>query len=791
MPDTGFRILGVRLEQTAHLFRAPLLKKRWLKRSLLLTALSALLLWGLDWYYPLPEVPGYSPLVYARDSTLINGFLSGDDKWRMHTALEEISPLLRETILQKEDKYFYYHFGVNPVAVFRAAFQNLRHERRVSGASTITMQVARLLEPKARTYPNKFLEMLRAFQLEWHYSKDEILQLYLNLVPYGGNVEGVKSAAWLYFRQRPEQLSLAQVVTLSIIPNRPSTWGFDRNPAALLKARNRWLERFRQAGVFPDKEIATALREPLAATYQPVPNRAPHLAQRLHQNHPHRIRIQTTLDAEMQAQTARLTQDFARRIQRLGIHNAAVIVVENQTRKVRAYVGSPDFQDDQHGGQVDGVQAIRSPGSTLKPLLYGLAIDEGLLTPKTQLVDLAVDFDGYAPENFNGKFNGKVSVEEALAYSLNVPAVRVLHRLGVHQMTGALRKMQFRQVQQDYEKLGLSLALGGCGVSLEELVRFYAGLAQRGNWQPLRWGNVQEQDTTRAFQVLSPEAGFMLREILLQVERPDLPADYQNSRHVPQIAWKTGTSYGRHDAWSIGFSQRYTIGVWVGNFSGAPSPYLTGAQVATPLLFKLFLSLDYDAPTDSPKPPSSLQTRLVCAETGHVPSAFCQNRVADYFIPKVSPAAACEHLRYHWISDDATVSYCAACLPPDGSYKKALYPNLPPELIAYYHEKNIRYKQLPPHATHCPRIRQDTDAPRITSPTHGRTYLREGDTPVVLQLACQTANDAQFVYWYLNGAFFKKARADEELFVEVKPGDLRISCSDERGRNTDIRVRVE
>lgn len=764
---------------------------RWFRRSVGLIVALFLAFLLLDLLFPFRVEKSYSTLVFSEEGTLLNGFLSEDDKWRMYTELDEISPRLRKVIVEKEDRFFYYHFGINPLSVLRAAARNTLTGRRTSGASTITMQVARLLQPKARTYTSKLIESFRALQLEWHYSKDEILQLYLNLVPYGGNVEGVKSAAWLYFQRMPEQLSLSQVVALAIIPNRPNTWGLGTETERLQKARNRWLQRFGERDLFSKKEIEDALREPLDARYQPVPSEAAHLARRLHQHHPDQRHIRTTLQQELQAQVTRLTADFSRRLRRLGIHNAAVLVVDNRTRKVRAYVGSQNFQDSLHAGQVDGIEAVRSPGSTLKPLLYGLAFDAGILTPTTQLLDVERDFDGYVPQNFNGKFNGKVSVSEALSYSLNVPAVRVLQQLGVQQMVGAMEKMSFRQVQQDSEKLGLSLALGGCGVSLEELVQLYAAIANQGEWQPLRWGSVQELDTTRHYQALSPAAAFMLEKVLLEVERPDLPADYQNSRHVPKIAWKTGTSYGRHDAWSIGFSQNYTIGVWVGNFSGEPSPYLTGAQVATPLLFKLFLSIDYDAPTPEPKLPKGAKVRKVCAKTGKPPAAFCTDLVEDIFVPGLSPAMVCDHLSYHWVATDGSESYCAACLPPGGAYQKRLYPNLPPELVAYYEAENIIYDRLPPHAAGCTKIKSDRAAPRITSPVHGRTYIRESEEPIKLQLACQTASDAKTVYWYINGKFLGKVAAGETLFFEPQMGSLTISCSDDRGRNSDISITVE
>ncbi len=756
-------------------------------------AFAVLLLFGvlgvLDVIFPFSVERSYAHMVYARDGkTLLHATLSKDDKWRLYTELSEISPLLKKTIIHKEDRFFYYHFGVNPVSVVRAFFQNLTQRRRISGASTITMQVVRLLEPRARTYTSKAIETFRALQLEWHYSKDEILQLYLNLIPYGGNVEGVKAAARLYFQCAPEQLSLAQVVALAIVPNRPSSWALGKNNAALLKARNRWLRRLAEEGVFSAAQVADALAEPLQAEYRPMPRQAPHLSRRLIQQNADTWAIVSTLDARLQAQTERLTKDFSARLHRLGIYNAAVLVVENKTGQVRAYVGSPNFSDSLHGGQVDGIQANRSPGSTLKPLLYGLAFDAGLLTPRMPLLDVPIDIDGYQPQNFDGQFHGKVSAETALAYSLNVPAVRLLQTLGVQTLVGALQKARFAQIDRDSEKLGLSLALGGCGVTLEELVALYLALARGGRWSSLLDAS---QDSAR---LLSEGATYMIHQVLLQVQRPDLPSDYKKSRNVPKIAWKTGTSYGRHDAWSIGFSENYTIGVWLGNFSGKSSPFLTGSQVATPLLFKLFLSLDYDAASSEDQLPKSISFRKVCVETGLPPSAHCAQTIRDTFLPGLSPHQTCDHLQAHWVArPEATHTYCITCLPSDTTrYQRQLYPNIAPELLTYYTRQGITYARLPPHYPQCPHVQTNTDvAPRIQSPVDGRSYLVSYEDAVELELLAQVAHDVQFIYWYVDGKFIKKVSPHEKVFFQPALGRRRISCTDDRGRNTDIEITVE
>ncbi|RZK51072.1 MAG: penicillin-binding protein 1C, partial [Hymenobacter sp.] len=431
------------------------------------------------------------------------------------------------------------------------------------------------------------------------------------------------------------------------------------------------------------------------------PTLAPHLARRLVLAQPGTALIHSTLRPGTQAKAEDLARNYVRRLGTLGISQAAVLVVNNRTRAVEAYVGSVDFQDAAALGQVDGVRAVRSPGSTLKPLLYGLALDRGLLTPKTVLPDVPTNFQGFRPENFDKHCQGEVTMERALTYSLNIPAVRVLSEVGVPTFTSTLRQAGFRQVARDAPRLGLSTILGGCGASLEELTGLYAALANGGRWQELKMKNeeLKIHSGARATAVatskpqnqflifnskflISPASAYLLTDILAQRTRPDLPVDAASSRHLPRIAWKTGTSYGRRDAWSIGYNRDYTIGVWVGNFSGQGSPALTGADVASPLLFDLFNALAYNSTNEWFAPPASLDFRLVCAETGLVPGEHCANQLLDYYLPGASTSRRCQHLQEVLVSADGAYSYCRACAPAAG-YRRELFPNVLPEVLAY------------------------------------------------------------------------------------------------------------
>jgi penicillin-binding protein 1C len=784
----------------------------------LLIALTFLAFTGIcSFFSPLhTEIP-YAQILTDRTGTPLHAFLSSDEKWRMKTELHEISDVLKRALIEKEDRWFYWHFGVNPFAIVRAALNNTLQKRTTSGASTLTMQVARMLENRRsgvnrqRTVGNKLVEILRAFQLELTHSKDEILQLYCNLAPYSGNIEGVKAASLLYFGQSPDKLSLAQATVLAIIPNRPTSLKMDEAHSLIRRERDKWLERFRQSRTFPNDDLDDAVREPLGITRHDVPTLAPHLGYRLTRNFPDSAILRTTIDIRKQTAVQTMTQNAVRRLALFGIHNAAVLVVNNATRGVEAYIGSPDYNDKPNAGAVDGVRAVRSPGSALKPLAYALAMDNGAITPKTMLVDAPVNFDGYAPENFDRTYRGFVTAERALVNSLNIPAVKLVHSLGVAAFTETLTKAGFEQVRKDGRKLGLSSVLGGCGVRLEEMAGLYAAFANYGAWKPLRY--VVLGDSAPPTQLISRSAAFMLGEILTQLTRPDVPRNFASTQRLPKVAWKTGTSYGRRDAWSVGYNKRYTVAVWVGNFSGAGVPELVGAEVATPLLFDIFNAIDYNSPNDWLQPPPELDFRLVCAESGLLPSLArsdaCQNQVQDYYISSVSSNVRCQHVKEVFVAADEQVSYCTDCVPSVG-YKVKAYPNLPPEIAALYTAQNRAFERIPDHNPSCSRIVPGL-APAITSLSDGKEYIVErvkvgmksgmkssmksgnisnADALSPLMLMCNAANDVRTVHWFVNDKFYASAASHERVFFTPERGESKISCTDDKGRTAHVRIAV-
>lgn len=765
-------------------------KRIWkyrLVRLPLLGVLGAIVLFFiLNIIFPLRVKIEYSQLMLAKNDQVLHAFLTSDDKWRMKTELDEIIPKLKKAIVYKEDKYFYSHWGVNPIAISRALFNNVVQGRKTSGASTITMQVARLLSPKKRTYANKLIEMFRAMQLEWRYSKDEILQMYLNLVPYGGNIEGVKAAALLYFGRMPHQLSLAQITALAIIPNRPTSLVIGRTNKAIVKARNKWLKRFGEANIYEPRFIKAALEEQLNATRSEAPHEAQHLAYRLRGRYPNESLIRTTIDKSKQDKIQQLVSNYVRRLKVQGIYNASVLVINNHTKQVEAYLGSPFFYDKKHAGQVDGIRAVRSPGSTLKPLVYALGFDQGKLTPKSTVADVPINLNGYSPENFYKKFNGIVNVETSLANSLNIPAVKALKMIGVHYFINKLREARFEQIVKDEKKLGYSMILGGCGVTLEELTNLFSVYSNQGRYTNLRY--LKNDTITINRKLISPAAAYVITENLTKANRPDLPSSFENTVRIPKVAWKTGTSYGRRDAWSIGYNAAYTVGVWVGNFSGDGVKSLVGAEVATPLLFQVFNAIDYNSKKEWFKAPKDLKIRWVCDETGLPPNDFCENQVIDYYLPLVSSTQKCNHLKKVFVSPNGKESYCLTCRP-EGKFKTELYPNLAPEMVAFYNMEGIAYRKIPKHHPKCTRVFEHP-APVINSLSANKEYIVDREDPPELMLTCIAHNEVKTVYWYINDQFYKAAAPNDKVFFKPTRGAIKISCSDDQGKSSSMTIRV-
>jgi penicillin-binding protein 1C len=760
---------------------------RWLWLFLLPNML-VLCLWLLDLTCPLPAEKIFSKVVLADDRSLLAAYLTPDQKWRMETRLGDVTPELVKALINKEDKYFFYHSGINPVAVFRALASNIVSGRRVSGASTITMQLARLIAPTHRTYGNKLMEMLRAMQLEWHYPKQRILELYLSYAPFGGNVEGIKAASYIYFDRSPAKLSLAQDVLLMVVPNRPNSLRLDRFTAEGIASRNKWLRKFSRQGLFDKALIKDALDEPVVASRHEIPLLAPHFSTYVKNTYLGN-ELHTSLSLALQKKAEDLLYNHAQRTKAKQVTNGAVIVIDNRSMEVKAYCGSADFTDVQNDGQVNGAEAYRSPGSTLKPLLYALAMDKGMITPKSQLLDVPTNINGYVPENFDLRYRGQVTADFALVQSLNIPAIRLLNAYGVKSFAEFLSQTEnFKMISKKEKQLGLSMILGGCGLSLHELAHAYTAFANNGELKHLYFVK-NEKRVLQSKRLFTPEAAFMITDILSYNNRPDIPAYLLDQSELPKVAFKTGTSFGRKDAWAVGVNPQYTIAVWMGNFDGNGAPELSGADMAVPLLFDLFNAIDTRKRKNWFAKPANVWVRRVCKESGLVADSNCASAYDDYYIRNVSSQEICHLYKQVYVSNDEKMQYCTACLPKVG-YKKKTYPKYPAELVLWFKENGRHFSMPPPHNPQCEGHFAD-DGPKILSPSADMQYFLDEDAPREIRL--QAASDATVTayYWYIDDKFYQRSGTAEKVFFLPKPGKHKISCMDDKGRSTSIVVDIE
>jgi penicillin-binding protein 1C len=649
------------------------------------------------------------------------------------------------------------------------------------------MQTARLLEPKSRNYSNKLIEIFRALQLEFHFSKDEILEIYLNKIPFGGNVEGVSAASVLFFNKNPDQLSLAQSVALSIIPNNPNLFNLNGDNKLINQQKNLQLKRLSNSSLFDKELLHDAFTEFVNPKRHNSPKTAPHFSQRVINENPDSFVINTTINFTLQKMAEEITYNYMLNWQNYGINNAAVLILNNLTSEITTYIGSNDFNDISSSGQVDGVISIRSPGSTLKPFLYALAVDNGMITPKFSLLDVPILDMDYTPGNFDGKYRGRISAENALAQSLNIPAVNLLNDYGYKNFINKLINLNFKSISDNKNNLGLSMILGGCGVNLENLTNLYSIFPQNGYYTK---SNYLKNSKKLSFSVLSKESAYIISDILLKLERPDLPNNYQSARGVPVIAWKTGTSQGRRDGWAIGFNGVYTVGVWTGNFSGKSNSLISGANVSVPLLFDIFHSISGEEKRAWMKLPEGLDTRLVDATTGLLPSEYSRHTVTDYYIPGVSKSKITDHLKSVSISNDEKLSYCIEC-KDENNCKSKIYEVYPIELLNYYNSFNISYDKIPPHNPKC-NAKIGNEPPLIISPKQNSEYFIELNSGDGISLSAKSSSGIDKIYWFINNKFFKKCNSGEVIiWIPEESNKYKITCIDANGNSSELNTTVK
>lgn len=774
----------------------------WLRWTTVAALLSLLVL-DLAFPPPLPKARDTSTLVVARDGTPLRAFADAQGVWRHPADPEAVSPLYLEALLTYEDRWFRRHPGINPFSLVRAAAQWARHGQIVSGGSTLTMQVARILDPPSaghtRSLSGKFRQILRALQLEAHLSKREILTLYLERAPFGGTIEGVEAASWAYLGKPAMHLSHAEAALLAVLPQAPSRLRPDRHPERAQGARDKLLERMVARGVWSRALVDDARIEPVVSRTLRQPMHAALLAQRLRNGDPHSVRIASTIDPGLQrALEDRVTAYFSNLPERT---SAALLVIDNATMQARAYVGSVAFADRARLGHVDMVRAWRSPGSTLKPFLYGMALDDGIIHSESLLIDAPQAFDGYRPGNFDAAFNGPVAAATALRLSLNVPAVDLLDRVGPARFAARLENAGVRLRFPRGAAPNLSLILGGTGATLEELVGAHAALRRGGIAGRVRY---TEGAPLLERRLMSPGAAWIVGEILASNPRPGERADTFDTAGRPRVAWKTGTSYGFRDAWALGATRQYTIGVWVGRPDGTPLPGQYGAITALPLLFEVADTLPRARGDDSPPPPPRSVTREdICWPLGTAaaaqPEALCQRRRRAWVLDGTIPPTFAERDARLWsagrerfrIDARSGLRLSGACRDAH-VVREAEIARWPALASPWLPVAARRASRLPPLSPDCAPDGRDAVATlRIDGLEDGATFAPPPGSGRGVRLSLRALGSGGRVQWLLDGRWIAETEGTRPLRHEFDtPGEHVLTALADSGAWARVGFRI-
>ena len=768
------------------------MRSRWLW-----LAGAILLIWGLVvaadrlWPLPLKEV-NPARVVVDEQGTPLWRFADSEGIWRYPVTIEEVSPRYLEALIQYEDRWFWDHPGVNPFSVLRAAWQDLTSGRVVSGGSTLTMQVARLLDPHPRTFGGKIRQLWRALQLEWHLSKRDILTLYLNRAPFGGTLQGVGAASWAYLGKSPAQLSYSEAALLAVLPQAPSRLRPDRWPGRAEAARNKVLARMETQGVWSAKQVRESREEPVWLAPRQMPQLAP-LFSRMMLGKSRDDKIVTTLDAALQRQLEELAMNWKGRLPPRS--SLAMIVVDHATMKVRGWVGSVDINDDSRFSHVDMVSAIRSPGSVLKPFVYGLAMDDGLLHPASLLQDVPRRTGDYRPGNFDSGFHGPISMSEALLRSLNLPAVQVLEAYGPKKFAGKLRNVGLPLILPAGAQPNLALILGGAGARLQDIVAAYSAFARHGNAARLR---LLPGDPLVERPLMTPGAAWIIRRILANQAQP-LP-DSALPQVVP-LAVKTGTSYGYRDAWAIGVNARYVIGIWTGRPDGTPVAGQFGYASAVPLLNQVNnLLLSHSVVDEARLPrdprPASVGRGVICWPGGQaLPDGDdnCRRRLATWLLDGSQPPTlllpeqeGMRGIRFPLWLDSAGKRVAADC--PQARQKTvdvwplALEPWLP--------GTERRAERIPPSSTQCPPLSQDDPVPLILSGIQEGAVVKRLPGEPRVSLPLQVSGSTGQRWWFLNGEPLNAQGRTYTLKLE-QAGEYQLLVMDEAGQVATVHFTLQ
>ena len=730
----------------------------------------------------------YSTVVTDRNEELLGARIASDGQWRFpprNTTPEKI----KECLITFEDKHFYHHWGVNPFAIGRAFYQNVKNKRIVSGGSTLTMQTIRLARNESRTFREKLIEMIWATRLEFRASKEEILSMYISHAPFGGNVVGLDAAAWRYFGHSADDLSWAESAMLAVLPNAPAMIHLSKGRKTLLDKRNRLLKQLLEKKTIDSSTYELAISEPLPDEPHALPQIAPYLVSRFYQERNGEY-SRSTINKGIQTQVEDLAERWSNEFGRSDIRNLAILVIDIPSNQVVAYCGNVHFDRKQGGNQVDVIQAPRSTGSILKPFLYYAMLQEGSLLPDMLLPDVPVNINGFTPQNFSMQFEGAVPASEALARSLNIPAVTMLQRYGVPKFHSFLQQIGLKTINRSSSHYGLSLILGGAEATLWDVTNAYAMMGRSLLQLPQRSCSLllPTSRITESTDPFQPGAVWQTFDALKEVNRPE-EIDWKSIPSMQTIAWKTGTSYGFRDAWAVGVTPRYAVGVWVGNVTGEGKPGLVGAQTAGPVLFDIFNLL----PSSSwfTRPAGIFVEAEVCRKSGHLKGRFCDETDTLLVLPAGLRTEACPYHHLVTLSANESQRIYENCANTEPTLRKSWF-TLPPVWEWYYKQHHPEYKPLPPFKAGCG---EDTFQPMqfIYPPMNARIKLPKqlDGSKGFLTVELAHNNPNATVFWHLDETYQAQTQDFHKISLQPAAGKHSLTAVDGEGNTISTTFFVE
>ncbi|WP_455591071.1 penicillin-binding protein 1C [Bacteroides sp.] len=757
--------------------------KKWVRLFL-----AFLLIW---FYFCLPgglfTVP-YSTVVTDRNEELLGARIASDGQWRFPPR-QTVPEKIETCLIEFEDRHFYRHWGVNPLAVGRAIKQNLEQKRIVSGGSTLTMQTIRLARNKPRTFREKIIEMIWATRLEFRYSKKEILSLYVSHAPFGGNVVGLDAAAWRYFGHPAEELSWAESATLAVLPNAPAMVHLSKSRQLLQDKRNKLLARLHKKGIIDASAYELALSEPLPREPLPLPQIAPHLVSYFYKTK-NGQRSVSTLNKGIQTRVEELVERWNKEFTQSDIRNMAVLVIDLTSNQVAAYCGNVHLNPSQSGNQVDVIQSPRSTGSILKPFLYYAMLEEGSILPHTLLPDVPLNINGFTPQNFDRQFEGAVPASEAIARSLNIPTVTMLQRYGVPKFHNFLRQIGLTTLNKPSSHYGLSLILGGAEATLWDVTTAYADMGRCLQGLERTATTLLLADSVGKSQpnVFHPGAVWQTFDAIKEVNRPE-EIDWHTIPSMQTIAWKTGTSFGFRDAWAVGVTARYAVGVWVGNATGEGKPGLVGARTAGPVMFDVFNLLP--AAPWFQRPQGELIEAEVCPQSGHLKGRFCTETDTLLIVPAGLKTEACPYHHPVNLSADETFRIYENCINTEPTVQKSWF-TLPPVWEWYYKQHHPEYKTLPPFKPGCGE--DNIQSMQFIYPSmNARVYLPKqmDGSRGEMTFELVHSNPNATVYWHLDNTYLTQTQDFHKLSLQPATGKHSMTAVDDEGNTVSVSFFVE